>query len=93
MINTYTRPKWFVGCSHVPGQTPAQDQTILTPFQTHAHPTQASHGNLYTWCIGPFSTRRGAFFYKDCGLRNPHINTAHDADRIARLEHNKGKSK
>jgi hypothetical protein len=47
-------------------------------------PTAASHGDLFTYCIGPFRTMRAARFMEQCGKGNPHCRTVNDAERIAK---------
>ena len=55
----------------------------LEVFRADKTPTDASHGHLYTYAIGPFRTARGARVMVDGGENNPHIVTVGDAERIA----------
>lgn len=53
-------------------------------FKAAELPTVVSHGHLYNGVIGPFRTKRGATFMRDCGMHNPHVTTVADAERIAK---------
>jgi len=54
-------------------------------FSASAEPTRATHGESYCYVIGPFRTRKGAEFMRDCGKANPHVQTVSDAERLAHL--------
>jgi hypothetical protein len=67
---------WWVGCKD--GKRKCFG--ALNDFE----PTQENTG--YTAVIGPFRTQRGAKFCASWrGINNPHIQTAQDGDRIARM--------
>jgi hypothetical protein len=52
-------------------------------FYSRTEPTTATHGMVYSAVMGPFRTRRGAEFYRDHGINNPHVLCVSDAERIA----------
>lgn len=58
-----------------------------TMFRSADSPTEATHGHLYSAVVGPFRTKRAAILMRDCG-NSPHIQSVHDAERIARLQAN-----
>jgi ribosomal protein S27AE len=74
------RNRWYVGlCPSVPGHPPTREA-----FRSPYTPTPDTHGDRFFLVIGPFATRRGAQFDVRHGWINPHIQTAADADRLAR---------
>jgi hypothetical protein len=52
-------------------------------FYAKDEPTEATHGTLYSYVIGPFYTVRGAQFMRD-NANNPHCQCVSDAERLAR---------
>lgn len=66
--------KYYIGLSY----------GLRIRFKAENNPTVASHGHLYNGVIGPFRTKRGATFMRDCGQHNPHVTTVADAERIAK---------
>jgi hypothetical protein len=52
-------------------------------FRAAVAPTSLTYPE-YTAVIGPFRTRRGALFMRDCGRNNPHVQTVADAERLAK---------
>ena len=63
-------------------------------FRSESVPTEASHGKIYRYVIGPFRTVRGARFMAEYGKGNPHVQTVGECERIAALESKqKGRSK
>lgn len=61
-------------------------QGDLVQFRSSTIPTKESHGHLYTAVIGPFKSRVGASYFARHGRNNPHIQTADDAERLARAD-------
>ena len=61
-------------------------QGDLVQFSSAHVPTRESHGHLYTAVIGPFKTNVGASYFARYGRNNPHIQTADDAERLARAD-------
>ena len=61
-------------------------QGDLVQFSSAFVPTRESHGHLYTAVIGPFKTKVGASYFARYGRNNPHIQTADDAERLARAD-------
>ena len=53
-------------------------------FRSDATPTQATHGDRYAACVGPFRTVRAAEFMRTSGWNNPHCVTVQQAERLAR---------
>lgn len=53
-------------------------------FRSDLRPETVTHGHLYSACVGPFRTRRGAEFARVHGLGNPHCRSVADAERLAR---------
>ena len=68
------KSQWYVGCKN----------GARTPFKSEFTPTEATHGAQFTGVIGPFRTRRGAWFDAAVGANNPHIQHVSDAERIAK---------
>ena len=68
-----TAKRYYVGCIG----------TKREVFRSSETPTPESG---YTYCIGPFRTRRGAEWMADSikGVRNPHCLCVADAERLAR---------
>ena len=58
----------------------------LVQFNSSSVPTRQSHGHLYTAVIGPFRSKVGASYFARYGRNNPHIQTADDAERLARAD-------
>jgi len=58
----------------------------LTAFRSDNEPTQATHGKLYTGCIGPFITKRAAKWSELHAMRNPHAQTVAQMERLAKCE-------
>jgi hypothetical protein len=69
------KSKWYVGI---------KASGVRIPFKFECEPTRETHGNIYAAVIGPFRTRRGAWFDAAVGRNNPHIQHVNDAERIAR---------
>ena len=67
--------RWYVGHTN---------RGTLTAFTADTEPTEASHGATYGAVIGPFRTRRAAFWAERHGANNPHFAHVNDAERIAR---------
>lgn len=63
------------------GKRPQGD---LVRFQSATTPTVESHGDRFRVVIGPFKSKVGAAFFARYGANNPHIQTAEDAERLAR---------
>jgi len=61
-------------------------QGDLVQFYSSSVPTRESHGHLYTAVIGPFKSKVGASYFARYGRNNPHIQTADDAERLARAD-------
>ena len=61
-------------------------QGDLVQFSSPSIPTRGSHGHLYTAVIGPFKSKVGASYFARYGRNNPHIQTADDAERLARAD-------
>jgi hypothetical protein len=61
-------------------------QGDLVRFRSSTIPTKESHGHLYTAVIGPFKSKVGASYFARYGRNNPHIQTADDAERLARAD-------
>jgi len=61
-------------------------QGDLVQFRSSTNPTKESHGHLYTAVIGPFKSKVGASYFARYGRNNPHIQTADDAERLARAD-------
>ncbi|MCZ7547651.1 MAG: hypothetical protein M5U11_00645 [Anaerolineales bacterium] len=61
-------------------------QGDLILFHSAHTPTKESHGHRFTAVIGPFKSRVGASYYARYGRDDPHIRTAEDAERLARLD-------
>ena len=61
-------------------------QGDLVQFRSPLVPTRESHGHLFTAVIGPFKTKVGASYFARYGRNNPHIQTADDAERLARAD-------
>ncbi|HKJ40083.1 MAG TPA: hypothetical protein VJ972_15000 [Anaerolineales bacterium] len=61
-------------------------QGDLVQFYSSSVPTRESHGHLYTAVVGPFKTKVGASYFARYGQDNPHIQTADDAERLARAD-------
>lgn len=55
-------------------------------FRTESVPTEATHGEKYAACIGPFRTVRGAAWmaHPTRGRDNPHCVFVSDAERLAK---------
>ena len=62
----------------------AQGDLIL--FHAARTPTKETHGLRFIAVIGPFRSKVGASYYARYGKDNPHIRTADDAERLARLD-------
>ena len=60
------------------------DGTGYRVFRNDVKPSESSHGQWFTHCVGPFRTVRGACFFARCSIGNPHIRTVADAERIAK---------
>ena len=69
--------KHYVGVSGSPGD---RQREVFTSSHT---PTQRSHSE-YRYVIGPFRSSRGAHFMAEYGGGNPHLQTAGDAERLAK---------
>ena len=54
-------------------------------FRSDETPTQAEYGRFYRAVIGPFRTKRGAIFMRDCGRNNPHCQNVSDAERLVKV--------
>lgn len=54
-------------------------------FSCSETPTEKTCGHLYTYAIGPFRTKRGALAMAWYGEGNPNMQTAGEADRLAKL--------
>ena len=65
--------KWYVG---IKGNTRMN-------FRSERKPTQATHGDRYDAVVGPFRTKRAAFWAVS-QFNNPHFQTVADAERISR---------
>lgn len=52
-------------------------------FHSDTTPTQSSHGDKYTYAIGPFRTMLGAKIMARHGRGNPHLQCVADAERYA----------
>lgn len=52
-----------------------------TVFAFNGVPTAASHPQFLA-CIGPFRTKKAAFFMALYGRSNPHCRTVQDAERL-----------
>ena len=61
-------------------------QGDLVQFNSSSIPTRESHGHIYTAVIGPFKSKVGASYFARYGRNNPHIQTADDAERLARAD-------
>ena len=72
---TGERSRWYVG------RTGGE----LVAFKCSTIPTSTSHGDEYTYVIGPFKTKRGAVWAQQFGLDNPHFRNVQDAEQLARL--------
>jgi hypothetical protein len=70
----YTRP--YVGKDVKTGK--------LHVFRSDVVPTDETFGRLYSYCIGPFRTMRGAKFMAEHGSNNPHCQTVSQAERLAK---------
>jgi len=66
--------RWYVGYN---GQG-------FIAFTTTETPVQTTHGDRFMYVIGPFRTRRGAFWAERYGYRNPHFCHVRDAERLAK---------
>ena len=69
------KARWYVG----------KKGATLTPFKSETVPTQDTHGDKFNAVIGPFRTRRGAWFHAAVGANNPHIQHVNDAERLAKV--------
>jgi hypothetical protein len=76
-VVNYARQRPYVGRSIETGR--------LTVFRSRGKPTEETHGETYTYAIGPFRTVRGARYMADCGENNPHCVTVEQAERLAEL--------
>jgi len=70
-----SRMKWYVGAF----QSGKRDI-----FQERQTPTFSSHGSVFMYVIGPFSTKKGAVIMAAYGRNNPHLQTVYDAEEMAR---------
>jgi hypothetical protein len=52
-------------------------------FRSATTPTETSHGHRYRYVTGPFRTLGGARVMVEAGENNPHIQTVHEAEKIA----------
>jgi hypothetical protein len=52
-------------------------------FRAAHAPKESELGSLFDAVIGPFATRRGAFFCAQHGQGNPHVQHVNDAERIS----------
>jgi hypothetical protein len=68
------RTQLFVGLK---AGTPRQVFRAVRP------PKESELGNQFDAVMGPFVTRRGAFFYAQHGEGNPHVQHVSDAERIS----------
>jgi len=56
-------------------------------FRSKTVPTEASHGVVYRYAVGPFRTRRAAELMRRWGSNNPHLVTVAQAERLANCKH------
>jgi len=68
--------RWYVG--------KMAGTSKFSMFQSEVNPTDQSHGHIYSYAIGPFSTRLGATIMARHGYNNPHIQTVSQAEALAR---------
>ena len=62
----------------------AQGDLIL--FHAAQTPTKETHGLRFTAVIGPFQSKVGASYYARYGQGDASLNTADDAERLARAD-------
>ena len=67
------RQRWYVGMK----------DGVKTPFRSEIEPTEATHGSRFNGTIGPFRTKRAAFFLSE-QYSNPHCRCVADAERIVK---------
>lgn len=73
-MKTQPRKKWFVGIK------PGGSRVMFADDHT---PTPERYPDIVA-VIGPHQTKRGAILMRDIGAGNPHLQTAADADHMAR---------
>lgn len=74
------RARWYVGYKSYRG-----GQIKREAFKSETEPTQETHGAQYCAVWGPFQTKRGAEFGASWrAVNNPHVQSAADAERIAK---------
>ena len=56
-------------------------------FRSTITPTEATHGERFASCTGPFRTRRGAEFMAKHGRNNPHCRCVDEAEQCAKSAH------
>jgi len=71
--------RYYIGV----GSTKITGTEVRELFRSSSEPTEASHGRLYHYVVGPFRTKRGADFMRQYGHNNPHCVTVADAERLA----------
>jgi hypothetical protein len=54
-------------------------------FRSKDMPTNASHGKLYIYVIGPFRTKRACTWAEKYGANNPHFQNVNDAERLCQI--------
>lgn len=53
-------------------------------FRFCSAPTEATHGEKFDAVVGPFRTKRAAYFMAWFGKNNPHCRSVADAERLAK---------
>ena len=63
------------------------DKTTRKPeiFRASTTPTFATHGETYSYAVGSFWTKRGAWFMCKYGQNNPHCRTVGEAEKLGKL--------
>lgn len=52
-------------------------------FTSRETPTEETHGDRFGAVVGPFRTKRAAYFMAQNGYANPHCRTVAEAERLA----------
>lgn len=82
MTDQKRQKKWWVG--------KLIQTNRFQAFKAESTPIESSHGDLYSYCVGPFKTKRGAMWAEKYGNNNPHFVTVNDAERYAKMENTGG---
>jgi hypothetical protein len=60
-----------------------KDQRIV--FSSYKPPTAKTHGRHYDASVGPFTSLRAAYYFRDNGANNPQIRCPADAEKLCRV--------